>query len=805
MFNSIYTSSLSAMDKSRREFAITSHNIANAEDPNYSRVKINTSANTSGDFPSGVRIDSYGIDTDDFLQNNYYANISESSYDSAIKDSLKLASELFGNPQDNMGLDASMRSIMESIEKLSHAPDSASLQFIAINALESFTDKISNVALGVQKLRQKADLDLYTALNEANAHIQNLFTSNTTINKTNQGSLENISAVQNSITITEKLSEYFGLYNYRDSDGKTQVYTLQGDNLVTDTYGKLQYTPLTVSEDFYNGTEFQPLTMTLINQDGRDLMTNQVIIDGGLSSDIKNKYHSGKIGALIELRDTYLPRILQQLDSLAYSVKNSFNAVHNNGVGFPPAQNLLGTNLVTRAAECGFTGNVRIIAIGLDGNSLPGVPALNLNLSSLDSGRGPGTGNIQNILNEINYHFVNRVSVDKKYQLGNVSDVKLISNTSSFSPSSTIKFDLELENFSQTNASVQMLSVTATDSTATPLTSNFLNTPSSATAGLFTRIGNGAGISVDLPASINYPIDIDVQLQVNDGTTTSTGTVRYTINAPVSGPLNGLINTRFSASSRPVPTDNGSIYNPPLSRGVLSASLTTDGSGSIGLTDSITPSFMRLQTNSHNYRIAIDNLDSKQVGVPGVQPPATNLNFSQFLGLNDLFIRKDVLHTTDTLNNCALNLTVRQDILDDASLLSKTKINPLVDYTGLVANTYQYSCAEGSAEVINDFTAMFSQPIFFTAASGLPASSLTIQEYISSIVAYSASEASLASSKSFQADLITSAIGEKLRNIRGVDINEEMTNLMMFQQSFAASAKAMQIANELYDTLLKTF
>lgn len=791
------------MDRSRREFALTSHNIANAEDPHYAKIKINTSSNIIGDLPAGISIESYSVDTDIFLQNNYYSKISDASYASTIKDILQEASDLFGSPQNDSGIDAAMREAIESIEKLTHEPNSSSLKFVAVNSLQTLANKISETALGVHQLRHKVDLDLYNSLNEANIHVRNLFEANLALNSTPKGTLENISAYQACITTTEKLAQYFGLYNYSNDQGNIMVYTAQGDNLVTDTHACFKYAPLSTIDDFYNGTPFNSIKMTLVNQFGQDLMDDREVINGGVSSEIRNKYDSGKVGALIALRDSYLPKITEQLDSLAFNLKKAFNNIHNNGVGFPIAQNLLSTTRVERAAEYGFAGNIRLVAMGLDGNSLPDVPPLTLDLGKFNSGSGPGSANIQGIMNEINYHFVQRMAVDKKYQLGNISDVKLVSTSSSFSPSSTIKFDLELENFSQTNASIQILSASAADSTSASLTTNYLNTINTATAGAYTKIGSGAAVSLDLPATINYPIDLDLQLQVNDGANTYIGTVRYTISTPTPDIVNGLMNTRFSASSKPNLADPGVINNPPLSQGVLSISLTHDGQNGLNLTDN-TSAFLRFQTNSNSYYIAIDNLDSRQVGIPG-KFLRSDLNFSQFFGLNDLFVRKDFINTEDTIKNCALNLTVREDIQNNSSLFSKTKLMPLVDYTGSVGNTYRYTCAEGGAELLSEYTELITKSVYFAAAAGIPATSVSIPEYIASIIAFSASEASLSASSSYQKSLVANAIGDKLKNIRGVDINEELTNLLIFQQSFSASAKAIKMANDLYETLLQSF
>jgi flagellar hook-associated protein 1 FlgK len=59
-------------------------------------------------------------------------------------------------------------------------------------------------------------------------------------------------------------------------------------------------------------------------------------------------------------------------------------------------------------------------------------------------------------------------------------------------------------------------------------------------------------------------------------------------------------------------------------------------------------------------------------------------------------------------------------------------------------------------------------------------------------------------SKSAQETLLKQATGAK-ENISGVNLDEEAANLIKFQNSYQAAAKAVSVANSLFDTLIGAF
>jgi flagellar hook-associated protein 1 FlgK len=96
---------------------------------------------------------------------------------------------------------------------------------------------------------------------------------------------------------------------------------------------------------------------------------------------------------------------------------------------------------------------------------------------------------------------------------------------------------------------------------------------------------------------------------------------------------------------------------------------------------------------------------------------------------------------------------------------------------------------------------MLGGQVSFNGAGSLSAGSITFAEYSASIVSHSSTLASITESDhAFQADLKT-ALELKQSNMSGVNLDEEMSNLLTFQQTYAASAKVISTTSQLFDIL----
>ena len=110
--------------------------------------------------------------------------------------------------------------------------------------------------------------------------------------------------------------------------------------------------------------------------------------------------------------------------------------------------------------------------------------------------------------------------------------------------------------------------------------------------------------------------------------------------------------------------------------------------------------------------------------------------------------------------------------------------------------------AVGDNRVITSLAGLSQKNVSFAAVTGLPAGSFTLEGYAGAILGLNAVQAARAGDAAdLQGDLLENVELRKA-SLTGVNIDEELASILVFQNSFAASARVISAAQELFDTLL---
>ena len=142
-------------------------------------------------------------------------------------------------------------------------------------------------------------------------------------------------------------------------------------------------------------------------------------------------------------------------------------------------------------------------------------------------------------------------------------------------------------------------------------------------------------------------------------------------------------------------------------------------------------------------------------------------------------------------------LTVRSDIRNTPSKMSVGA--PQWDSTLGVAGEYLMSVADETvaeqiAETLNSTTS-------FDVSGGLPTASLTFAERAAAIVSTSATLASTHERNEDAQRSLTESLELQFESERGVNLDEEMSNLIVFEQAFASSARIITTIQRMFDAL----
>lgn len=196
-------------------------------------------------------------------------------------------------------------------------------------------------------------------------------------------------------------------------------------------------------------------------------------------------------------------------------------------------------------------------------------------------------------------------------------------------------------------------------------------------------------------------------------------------------------------------------------------SFSLDGNGALSWTE----------TSSYNGISLSVISDSTEIG-------STGLSFSRAFGIGKNF-------TADA----AKGLQVREEIQDDPNLLSLGTF----DVSGGVGNVVLTSGDQrGALAMQNLETSLVS----FNAAGELRAGQVTLSQYVSRFLGNAGLMAQRA--ENFEEDNVALQyeIGQRNSDVSGVNMDEELANLVVFQNAYNAAARILSSVQELYDSLL---
>jgi len=317
--------------------------------------------------------------------------------------------------------------------------------------------------------------------------------------------------------------------------------------------------------------------------------------------------------------------------------------------------------------------------------------------------------------------------------------------------------------------------------------------------------GNGT-FTVDLsaaPAAPYYDVSVDVGVMDEDGNL-STSTVTYRIY----NNKNNLSGVRYSATNV---TGDGERILPYSSQEVMRAIMVDENGKEIRKIDGKyidQPGYLKLIANDATYTVAIDSLDSRQMGNVSEDPKntGTGRGFSHYFGLNNFFTDNNPTLTGDTLEGSALNLDIEDRILTNPNLLatgSITRSTQPADPNAPPQFTYVRNSGDNS--LVQRLAAVSTSQIQFAAAGGLPATTLSVTEYLAEMLGYVASQAAAADANYSNAETLYTGFKSRLEAVTGVNLDEELANTIIYQNAYTASARIVKITDELYSDLLGIF
>lgn len=325
--------------------AVTGNNIANVNTPGYSRQRANLVTTPDIDIMpkplgTGVTVNMIQRFRSEFLDTQIRLEKSNQGYYQSMADTYGQMETIFADPitlpasslEDTAeaGLNASMIRFFDSLHELSLEPESTAVRSAVREQAITLAETFNTLDQQLQDLRADVNRQIEGAVGEVNAILDALLEVNIQIARL-------------------EIEEGANANNLRD----------ERDRLISDLS---EYVPVKVTRldsgavniEIFGINAVQPSSVTHMVAELRPRDPNlyrDIIFEDSGGQVLNNQMDTGKLGALIQARDTVVPAFQEDIDELANTLIYEINKLHSGGSGLKGYSTISSTNGVQDAAD----------------------------------------------------------------------------------------------------------------------------------------------------------------------------------------------------------------------------------------------------------------------------------------------------------------------------------------------------------------------------------------------------------------------------------------------------------------------
>jgi flagellar hook-associated protein 1 FlgK len=420
---------VSALQTNQATLSYISDNIANVNTIGYTRRVVAQETQVSAGVSAGVNVNEVRRSIDGFLLRSVQGQISKTAQAEIINSyKSRLQDFSFGNPNSPYTINNSLNEFYSRLQSFSNDASSGVKKNLVVSSATDFANTVKSLAESVQNERFNADSEISTTIDTLNQTINNLFDINKAIGQSiavggDVNSLYDARDLQIS-----NLKEIIDVDFAYDNNGRVSASLSSTELLGFAQKYEISYNRLSSVDSLINNTSTEAIQIFSLDSRNQRIGTPQVLLSASNSTDQRDNITDGKLRALIDLRDTELPKILDQLDVFIYTYANEFNELHNSGSGYPPASSLNGTSLVEYNQAREYTGQARLALIDNTGKPIidkfgQGLNPLNFDFSKINGAGGFGGLSTRDIITEINSYYGAQPA--NSVNIGSASDIRL--------------------------------------------------------------------------------------------------------------------------------------------------------------------------------------------------------------------------------------------------------------------------------------------------------------------------------------------------------------------------------------------
>lgn len=327
-----------------------SDNISNVNTPGYVRKTVDQQQLTVNGMGMGVQVTGVRRVTDQYLQLASLTAGSDSGRWGAFSQYLDNAQALFGDPSSSSFFFNRLDSAYSAFAATANDPSNVLLRSQAISNVQDFLSESSRINNQIGELGRTVDTRVLADVDQANSLLAQISKLNTDISRARLVNADSSGAENIQSQLLDQLAGLVGIKVSQRTGGGVEVRSPEGVLLAGDAAATLTY----------NRTDSTPGYITATPNGSAGAATTQPI-----------QIASGELRGLMDLRNTKLPGIADQLGEFVTKAVNRLNDAHNAASAVPAQNTLIGRNtgLDLPSAVNGFTGTSTIAIV--DANGVP--------------------------------------------------------------------------------------------------------------------------------------------------------------------------------------------------------------------------------------------------------------------------------------------------------------------------------------------------------------------------------------------------------------------------------------------------
>lgn len=292
-----FNTALRSMQNSQYALTVHSTNIANANDPSFTKRTLMTTAEARNSGPGILRL------RDAFVDGQYRGASNMLGEAEVRRDVMSKVEDIFGDPVTG-GLRQSIDRLFDGWQGVAESPSDGVSRLQVISAGRSFAEQIRSTYRQLDSVEQSLNDQLSTQVNDVNTALEKVFELNKEIAQLQRVGQDASALLDQRDAALDQLATLTGATAKEEADGTVRVSVGPTPVVNGPTMAKL------VLVDGPNGP--QP-TWNVYNN--------------------PTYAGQGSIGGLVAVRDSDLAQLKQEIDALGRTVADRINQVHEAGTG----------------------------------------------------------------------------------------------------------------------------------------------------------------------------------------------------------------------------------------------------------------------------------------------------------------------------------------------------------------------------------------------------------------------------------------------------------------------------------------